>query len=209
MSQTILEVRNLKFSYGNRIVLDNVTITLNENELISIIGPNGSGKTTLLKVILGILKPKEGSIKIIKTDIKNFKKWSIVGYVPQNFNVENRLVTVKEFITASRINDKNMLNLFGIDKFLQKKLCELSFGQIRRVLIYTALARNPKIIIMDEPTNGLDEDFKRLFYKLLYSYKKKGCGILLVSHDLEYIVNISDKIYYLKGGKLLEVKTHA
>ena len=166
----MIEVRNLKFSYGKNLVFDNINFSANEGEILSIVGPNGSGKTTLLKCINKILNP-EGEIIVDDINLKNLKQNSlakIISYVPQdghNFFPQTVFDTVllgrKPYINWG-VSKKdieivsNYLNLMGIKKFALRYFNELSGGERQKILIARALATEARILLLDEPTSNLD-----------------------------------------------------
>jgi zinc transport system ATP-binding protein len=167
------------------------------------IGPNGAGKTTLLKIMLGLLVPKNGSIKLFGEDIKNFKDWKKVGYVPQKSgNVDINFPATAEEVVAmglqvkkkifyrSSAEDKKIIKnaLEQVDMWghKDKLIGDLSGGQAQRVFIARALAREPEVIFLDEPTAGVDQKTQDQFYVMLQKFNKElGITIVLISHDLE------------------------
>ena len=201
----MLEIKNLKFSYNGKYILNDINLFIDYGELVTILGPNGAGKTTLLKIIVGLLKPKGGYIKIMGRRPEMCR--GMFSYIPQEFKVENPLITVDEFLKAScgRMNF-NILKEFGVIDFIKERLSRISYGQLRKVLISIAFSKDSKLYVFDEPTNGLDYYSKRKFYEILSQKISEGKSCILVSHDIEFVSKISERIYYLKEGKLIRVR---
>lgn len=209
--QDILEINNVRFDYHNTQVLSDITFNVKKGDFIGLIGSNGSGKTTLLKLILGLLKIKEGNIKIDGVDIKEFKEWSKIGYVSQKAtNIENNFpATVQEIVSMGLLSIKNFpkilskddevkvhnsLKQVGMQHYFSRRIGELSGGQQQRVLIAKAMISKPKLLILDEPTTGIDQDSQIKFYKILGKLNNQGTTIILVSHDISSITHYVTKI---------------
>src|SRR3989338_4963690 len=207
MKQNIIELENLSFAYGNDEVLKNITITIKRGDYLGIIGPNGSGKTTLVKIILGLLKPAAGSIKIFGQNISNFKEWSKIGYVPQriiNLDV-NFPATAKEVVLMGRYAKRGLLHKINKkDKeivqqalarvnmlpYQDRLIGDLSGGQQQRIFIARALATEPEIIFLDEPTTGVDKAARDDFYALLKKLNENlNLTVVLITHDVEGIAH--------------------
>lgn len=194
----LISLENVSFKYENTLVLSKVNFEIKKGDYVTFIGPNGGGKTTLLKLILGFIKPFEGEIKV------NIEKKKI-GYVPQkavNFD-QNFPATVSEVVAMGRIANKGLIKMLNKDdydkiesalKFVEmwdkreEKIGELSGGQQQRVFIARALCSEPEILILDEPTTGIDSNSRNNFYTLLKELNKKGITLILVSHDVSAVV---------------------
>ena len=206
-----LEVNNLDLAYGKNVVVKNVSFSLDQGEMLAIIGPNGSGKTTLLKSILGIKAIHKGSILINgltpKKAIQQFK--GDIAYLPQHHNVNLLLPltvfdVVAQIFSSSKIgfalkNDEIEIIESALMRvnLLDKKdefFTSLSGGQRQRVLLALAIARKPKLLFLDEPTSALDVSSIDQIYKILAELKKENVGIMVISHDISSIVSASDKI---------------
>ena len=182
----VINISKLSYNYNGTKVLQNISFDIKKEDFVAIIGPNGAGKTTLIKLILGELKQKKGIIKLFGKKISEFKEWTSLGYVPQRFALDKLFPgTVKEILSIglkeipSKLISKNMLN---------KKFTELSMGQQQKVLIAFALQSNPKLLILDEPTSGVDVNSQKEFYELLKELNKKNkITIILVTHDVGMI----------------------
>jgi zinc transport system ATP-binding protein len=201
----LISFENVDFKYENTLVLSKVNFEINEGDYVTFIGPNGGGKTTLLKLILGFIKPLNGKIKL------NVEKKRI-GYVPQkavNFD-SNFPASVYEIVSMGRIARKGffkMLNKKDYEKieealkfvemweYKNEKIGELSGGQQQRVFIAKALCSEPEILILDEPTTGIDKKSQNNFYKILKELNKKEITLILVSHDISAIVNDVNRVF--------------
>ncbi len=225
----IVEINNLYYSYNNDFVLENINLEILEGEFWGIIGPNGAGKSTLLKIIVGILKPQKGSIKVFNKEIKYLKdEKKLIGYVPQKPNIEKYLpLKVTEIVALGRriVNDwkklsshdreiiQKLMEELEIEDLANKIYGELSGGQQQKVLIARALAQQPKLLILDEPTIGVDMKTQSKFYSLLRKLKKARISIILVSHDIGIISKEVDKLACLNSKLYLhgcpkDIKIH-
>jgi len=201
----IIEVKDLSFAYGSETVLKNITLDIHQGDYIGVIGPNGAGKTTLFKIMLGLLPPKEGTIKLFGTDIKTFKDWSKIAYVPQktvNFDL-NFPATVQEVVAMNRTAKKSLfskvtaedkkaiskaLDQVEMGGYKNRLIGELSGGQAQRVFIARALVNQPEVLFLDEATTGVDARSQDEFYKILRRLNQElGLTLVLVSHDIERV----------------------
>ncbi|MCK6130252.1 metal ABC transporter ATP-binding protein [Parvimonas micra] len=220
--ESIISIKNVSFSYSGGVnVLENLSFDIYKKDFIAIIGANGSGKSTLLKLILKELNPSDGEIFISNTNIKNFKEWDTIGYVPQ-INAGN----IPGFpITALEIVTLNLYNKMGFFKFSRKSHIELakralsqvnmldfantpmnkmSGGQQQRIMIAKSLINNPKILIFDEPTTGIDKESKYQLFKILTHLNRiHGITILLVTHELEIMKDNLTKVVEIRDKKVV------
>jgi len=211
MKTPIVDIQNLCFSYDKDETLCSISLSIEKGDFLGLIGPNGSGKSTLLKVILGLLKAQEGSVKLFGTEISNFKQWTRIGYIPQKANyIETSIpISVNEIVQLGRVakvglgsflgqSDKEAidqaLESVGMLKYKNRQLTELSGGEQQRVFIAKALASSPELLILDEPTIGVDVSVQDEFYQLLSELNKKGITLIIVSHDIDVIVNEVNKL---------------
>lgn len=200
-NKTVIEVRGVSFSYGHDRVLEKVDWQLHPGDYVALIGPNGGGKTTLVKLILGLLKPEEGSIRLFGQDPKEFKAWHKVGYVAQRAKDFDRNfpITVRQAVAMGRRkkdgspeeDDKKVdaaLLYVSMQECADKLIGELSGGQQQRVFIARALVNDPEVLFMDEPMAGVDEKTQEAIYQLLERLNKdRGITLVVVSHDIERI----------------------
>ncbi|WP_331774890.1 metal ABC transporter ATP-binding protein [Sulfurospirillum sp. 1612] len=206
----ILEVEDVSFSYEKQKILEHIKLSVEEKDYLAIIGPNGGGKTTFLKLILGINKMQEGSIKIAGKEAA--KQLSMIGYVPQNTNINVDFpIKVIEVVLMGYTGEKtpffgyskeeiaqakNALKQVGMQDFINTKIGALSGGQRQRVLIARALCANPKILLLDEPTSSIDAQGQEDIYKLLQALNKE-ITIVVVSHDISVIIGYAKKVAYI------------
>lgn len=185
-TKNIIEVNDVSFSYDGENVLKNINFQVHKGDYLGIVGPNGAGKTTLIKVMLGLLKPDLGSVKIFTDKI---------GYVPQkatNFD-ENFPATAKEVVAMGNFKDKkaveDAIEKVGMSDFKNKMIGELSGGQQQKIFIARALAAQPQVIFLDEPTTGIDQKSQDEFYNLLRKLNQQmDLTLVLVSHDIEKVL---------------------
>jgi zinc transport system ATP-binding protein len=210
--QSIIEINELSYRYEKDIVLENINISVPNGAFLAIVGPNGSGKSTLLKLILGLLKPQKGNIKLFGDPINRFKDWERIGYVSQKANSFNTGFPASVFeVVASGLTKKiGLLHFFrkedkekvlqAIDavdmlQYKNRNIGELSGGQQQRVFIARALVSDPELLILDEPTVGIDVQNVNSFYKMLAELnEKREITLILVTHD---IGTISDKVTHV------------
>lgn len=194
MTQLIL-LDNVSVEIKHQKILHNVSLSINTNQIVTLLGPNGAGKSTLVKVILGLMPYTSGKI----TRLNNLT----IGYVPQSIKLNPTLpITVKRFMLLNKqLNNENILNILSMVKaeyLIDKSMHLLSGGELQRVLLAQALAKRPQLLILDEPTQGVDVNGQVLLYDLISSAKKQfNCGILMVSHDLHLVMAKTDEVICL------------
>lgn len=205
MSVKALELENITVNLNSTPILENINIKVDMNDFLAIIGPNGGGKSTLLKTILGLIKPQNGEIKILGKKKEDALK--LIGYLPQKSYFElNFPINVFDVVLMGRYNglfkrysneDKkavlNSLKAVNMDKFRDRQISELSGGQMQRVFIARALVREPKLLLLDEPTASVDPKMQESFYELLSSLKHK-MTIILITHDVGVASSYVDDI---------------
>lgn len=189
----VISLKNIVFSYGNQNILNGVTFDIVRGDFVGLVGHNGTGKSTLLKIILGVLSPQKGSVHLFETPIGEFKEWNKIGYIPQKAGlaVSHVPITVEEVMHMERTDEKSADEaLESVDLLHHKKslLRELSGGQQQRVFIARALVKKPELLILDEPTVGVDAKTQEKFYTLMQKLNREyHLTLLLVSHDLHTI----------------------
>lgn len=202
-ADTIIDVQDVSFSYGEHEVLSHINLSIHRGDYLGLVGGNGSGKTTLIKIVLGLLKPSSGRVRLFNTDAAHFRDWPKVGYVPQKataFDV-NFPATVEEAVLMGRYGKrglfrrvteedrnkaKDSLEQVGMWQHRSRLIGDLSGGQQQRVFIARALAGEPEIIFLDEPTVGVEKEVKDDFYALLRKLNEElHLTVVLVTHDVE------------------------
>ena len=200
----LIEIQNVSYDYGYGDVLKDVRFSIYSKDFLAIIGPNGSGKTTLLKIILGLLKPRVGGVKIMGKSVEEFADWGKIGYIPQKVTHIDSLfpVSVKEVVAMQLLTSRRFprhskegeiqifkaLQKVGMEEFKTRRIGNLSAGQQQRVFIARALANRPKILILDEPTTGVDAKTQGHFYDMLHKLNgEEEITIVLITHEIGII----------------------
>jgi len=200
-------MQHVYFSYGEEPVLEDVNITVEERDFLSIIGPNGGGKTTILKLILGLLEPNKGSIRVLGKSPKKARRF--IGYLPQLFKFDFDFpLSVMDITLMGRLGKRgvgkrytkkdrtialNALQKVGMEECMNKHIGDLSGGQRQRVLIARALTTEPRILLLDEPVSSVDTAWQQSFYELLHELNKE-IAIIMVTHDISVVSTYIDKI---------------
>lgn len=211
MSKEVLKVKDLYFDYSDTSVLKNVNFTLYEGDFLGIIGSNGAGKSTLMKLILGTLPYYQGSISLFGTDIKKDIPRNLIGYVSQkaaSFN-SSFPATVKEVVMANLYSKKGLFKRYsksdeeqfykvihqvGMEGCENKLIGKLSGGQQQKVFIARALISEPKLLLMDEPTVGIDSKSVASVMEIISDLNKQGMTIIMSNHDTPTLVDASSKL---------------
>ena len=210
---SILECKKLTIGYNDKVVCKDINFAVEKGEYLCIIGENGSGKSTLIKTILGLNKAVSGKVVFDKSINKN-----LVGYLPQQSDLQKDFpATVWEVIMSGFVSQmglrpfynkaekdkaKETMKYLGIEEFASRSFRELSGGQQQRVLLARALCATDGILVLDEPTNGLDTRAISKFYDLLKDLNEKGMTIIMVSHNLDKVLQYASNIVYLKNTML-------
>lgn len=212
MSKTIIDIKNVSLKIKNNIILNSVSLQCQENEICGIIGRNGSGKTMLMKCVCGFVKPTSGEIKvfdkIIGKDVDFIPEAGIIietpGFIPYYSGYKNLklLANVQNKISTEDI--KQVMKLVGLDPCMKRSVKKYSLGMRQRLGLAQAIMEHPKVLILDEPFNGLDKDGVRDMRKYLLDLKDSGITIMLASHSTEDIAVLCDKVYEMDKGKLIQ-----
>jgi zinc transport system ATP-binding protein len=195
-NKVLLKVENVGFSINDKSLVKGVSFEVKQSEIVTLIGPNGSGKSTTAKIALGIYKNIDGKVKTYTDKI---------GYVPQKISIDWTLpirvldfMSLTENLTQDQIN--TALNLTGVEHLKDKSLSNLSGGEFQRVLIARAISKQPELLVLDEPVQGVDFKGEIALYKLIKKISEKmKCGILLISHDLHVVMSATDFVICLNG----------
>jgi Cu-processing system ATP-binding protein len=204
----MVNIQNLHKKFGKNIVLSGVDLTISEGGIFAVLGPNGSGKTTLIKSILGMVIPNKGEITVLGESIKNNSSYrNKIDYLPQIANFPTNL-KVKELIRMIKDlrgktdEDERLIELFKLEPFLNKKLGNLSGGTKQKVNLVLTFMFDSPLIILDEPTTGLDPISLIRLKELIQTEKAKGKTILITSHIMSFVEEVSDEIVFLLEGKI-------
>ena len=208
----VIETNKLSKTYGKSRGVDNISLEVKGGEIYGFVGPNGAGKSTTIRLLLNFIYPVSGSGKIFNKDIvkesKEIKK--LIGYVPSEVRFYDDM-KVKEVIeyACSFYEKVNMDEIYRLcDVFemdLHKKMRELSLGNKKKVAIVQALVNNPKLIILDEPTGGLDPLMQKKLFDTLKALRKRGTTIFLSSHNLMEVENLCQRVAVIKEGKIIDI----
>jgi len=194
---SLLSVEHLSVRFGATEVLRDVSLSVEPGEIVTIVGPNGSGKTTLLRAIVGAAPAAAGQI----TKAPNV----VIGYVPQRLHIDPTLpITVARFLSlpggATRADKATALARAGVPELAYRQMSQLSGGQLQRVLLARALVAKPQLLLLDEPTAGLDQPGSAAFYQLIDDVRREtGCAVLMISHELHVVMAASDRVICLNG----------
>ena len=195
LGQPLVEARGLTVRAGSHELLSAVTMAVHPGEIVTLIGPNGAGKTTLVRTLLGVLRPSAGEVRR--------RPGLRIGYLPQRIHVDSTLpLTVRRFLTLAReagpASVRAALREVGAEALEQRFLTDLSGGEFQRVLMARALVRDPALLILDEPVQGVDAAGQLDLYDLIAHIRAAhGCGVLLISHDLHLVMSATDRVICL------------
>lgn len=194
-SEVIAEARGVDLAFSGNPVLSDVHMAVRKREIVTLIGPNGSGKSTLVRLVLGLLKPDRGSI-FLKPGLR-------IGYMPQRLVIDGALpLTVDRFLrlggTATRPARMTALGEVAVERLADRPIQRISGGEMQRVLLARALLREPDLLVLDEPAQGVDMTGQAELFKLITGIRdRRGCGVLMVSHDLHLVMASTDNVICL------------
>lgn len=203
----LISIIGVDVRLGGKAVLAGLDVVIERGEIVTVVGPNGSGKSTLLRLIIGAVNPSVGRI--------DRRAGLNIGYVPQRLHIDRTMpMTVNRFINLPTRQPPAKcaaaLDRVGATNLGQRQMAELSGGQLQRVLLARALLANPALLLLDEPTQGLDQPGSASFYQLMEAVRDHlGCAILLVSHDLYVVMSASDRVICLNGRICCQGKPEA
>ena len=210
--EVCLKIEHVTFKYEQQNVIEDINLTIPKGAFLGLVGPNGSGKSTLLKCVLGLLKPQKGTIQLFGKDVRKFKDWNRVGFVSQKANSFNTgfPATVFEVVSTGLVSKIGLFKFFnkeyknkvleaiksvGMEDFIHRNIGELSGGQQQRIFIARALVSEPELLILDEPTVGVDSKNVQNFYQMLEHLNKNlKITLILVTHD---VGTITDKVTHV------------
>jgi len=215
----VLDVKNLTFSYNHWPVIEDITFSLAQGDYLWVIGPNGSGKTTLVKNILGILPLKSGTIRLFGRNLREFDRWNKVAYVPQKIAFFDPYfpASVREVCAMGLLSERGRrsrpgtgdgarvdeaLDRVGIKHIKDRRIGELSGGQLQRVLLAKALIVRPRLLFLDEPTAAVEPTVRQDFFTIVDDLNEKGTTIVLINHDIAGMNIHNNKILYINRRQI-------
>jgi zinc transport system ATP-binding protein len=221
MTSPALEFDQVSFGYGRIAVLREVSLRIQRGEFLAVIGPNGSGKTTLLRLGLGLLRPSLGTVRLFGQAVERFRDWGKVGYVPQWAAADSAVpVSVDEVVrtglaghlgllgrTTATHRDRieHVMDLMGLAGVRSRAVRTLSGGQQQRVLIARALVTAPGLLVLDEPTTGVDADARSVLRESMeHLTSVEGVAVVYVSHDPEGFAGLADRVVEMRAGRAVE-----
>jgi zinc transport system ATP-binding protein len=190
----LIQADNVSFISESRVILDRVSMQLHAGEILTVIGPNGAGKTTLLRILIGLMQPTTGKI--------HYPNKIRFGYMPQKLHLNTALpLPVSTFLNARKVDAQdlqNTLNELNIAHLYNNSMHQLSGGEKQRVLLARAMLRNPDVLVLDEPAQGVDISGQQRFYELIDKVRERHhCAVLMVSHDLHLVMAKTDRVICL------------
>lgn len=218
----ILSLKHLSFSYDDKSILEDVNLSIRKGDFVAIMGENGAGKSTLLKLILGILSPKQGDIEILGESMKQFNSWQKVGYLSQQVLKKHQQfpATCEEIVRANlfskigflrfatkkhREQARAAIEAVGMAGYEKKLIHELSGGQQQRIMLAHVLVSEPDLIILDEPTTGVDQEAIVTFYELLKKLnEERQMTIIMVTHEMQKSLEYINRQLYLQEKQMVE-----
>ncbi|KAB1198412.1 MULTISPECIES: metal ABC transporter ATP-binding protein [Haloferax] len=212
LDDAVVELSNVEFGYTASPVVEDISLRIDSGEYVAVVGPNGSGKSTLMKLMLGLLRPDEGTAAIFGEPSHVFDDGARIGYVAQHASASKEMpITVREVVRMGRFphvgfgrlsaEDNRIvddaLETVGMTAFANRRVTKLSGGQRQRAFIARALASEADLLVLDEPTVGVDAESVEAFYDLLASLNESGITILLIEHDLSAVTEHADRVVCL------------
>ncbi len=217
-ADTVLQVEDLSVLLGRLPVLRGITMTVRAGEAVALLGGNGSGKSTLVRSVLGLLPIERGSVSLFGQPLSRFRQWSRVGYVPQRSAAATSGATVTEIVSSGRLSlrrpflprtardrtaVREALDLVGMGGRARSDVRELSGGQQQRVLIARALAGEPELLVLDEPTAGVDLEHQRVLADVISARVSAGLSVVVVLHEIGPLTPLIDRGVVLREGRIV------
>jgi ABC-2 type transport system ATP-binding protein len=210
-----INVRNLNKTFGDKVAVANLTLTVEQGEVFGFLGPNGAGKTTAVKMLLGLIKPTAGDGTVLNAALRDRQTRTRIGFLPEHFRFHEWL-TAEEFLTlhaelyhmprpTRQKRVPELLELVGLADHASKKLKQFSKGMLQRVGLAQALLNEPDLVILDEPTSGLDPVGRRLVRDIIRNLRSQGTTVFLNSHLLSEVEITCDRVAFIKRGEMLRI----
>lgn len=214
MSNVLLEIKNLTKYYGKTLGVKNLSLELYEGEIFGFIGPNGAGKSTTIRSVMNIINKTEGEVLFCGKELTkdNIELKKLIGYLPSEIHLYDDL-TVKEMLNYhesfydKKIHKRRVELVNRLKLNENKKIEDLSLGNLKKLGIVLAFMHEPKLLFLDEPTSGLDPIMQQVFYELLNEERQKGTTIFYSTHLLNEVSKVCDRVGIIKDGKLLKVES--
>ena len=207
-SDTVLEIDGVTRAFGDHVAVDDVSLHLDAGQVLGLLGPNGAGKTTLLSIVAGLRTPDHGQVRVLGGDPRRPSTRAAIGVTPQQTGLPDAL-SVREVVAfaAAHYTDPvpthDLLERFGIRDLADRRCGALSGGQQRRLACALALVGRPALVLLDEPTTGLDVDARQHLWEGIRAHRDEGVAILLTSHHLEEVEQLSDRVAVMADGRVL------
>lgn len=209
----VLEVRSLVHRYGERVALDGVDLTVDPGEVVALLGPNGAGKTTLVRNVIGLVRGESGAVRVAGGDPKDARIRRRMGVVQQSVGFP-RSLTVGEIVIGaaarkgkSAAEARSAITEMGLTGLEGRRAAKLSGGQQQRLQLAMGLVSDPILLVLDEPTEGLDVEARRRFWATIQSRRADGAGVLVTTHLVEEAASIADRVVVLDEGRIVAVGT--
>lgn len=214
----VLRADDLSVELGGLPVLRGISLTVHSGETVALLGGNGSGKSTLVRAALGLTPLRRGSVQLFGTDLRRFSDWSKIGYVPQRSAINLTRAKVKELVGSGRLGHRapflprrrrdrtvvlDALTVVGLADRADAEMQHLSGGQQQRVLIARALAAEPELLVLDEPTAGVDLEHQQILADVLTELLRRGMAILIVLHEVGPLTPLIDRAIVLREGRVV------
>ena len=211
----ILNLQGVHKTFGQRIVLDHIDWQLDEPQIVALVAPNGSGKTTLLDIIANLGTPDAGTVTLFDRSVRDYKIYQTMTYMQdssvlfQNMTGYEHLTLIRKHYRLTKTESRAVAERVGIDNYLHKRVCHYSMGMKQLLLFAMAILPKPKLLLMDEPLNGLDPKSVAMLRETLQMRYRQGTTILFSSHNLDEIDRLTDHIFFLHQGKLIPAEMSA
>jgi len=214
-----LTFKDVSKSYGDVVALQNVSLEIEESELFALLGPNGAGKTTLLKIAVGLIQPSSGEVRVFGIDTlkEPVRVKSLIGYVPQETIVYDELTGLENLMfyaslygipkSVAEERIREYVRLLGLEEHIKRRVSKYSGGLKKRLSIAASLIHDPKLLILDEPTTGLDPSSRRELWKILQELKELGKTIVMATHYTEEAEALADRVAIMNEGRIVAVGT--